>query len=574
MKKHLKYHHLAIPTTVPREGEVYLEEFKVYVVGYDTNPYGVEWMRFELDSPLPELVKTIPHIAFEVDDLAAEIEGKDVLIEPNSPSEGVTVAFIVHNGSPIEFLQYDKRREKEEMVLEKLTDEIVDFYTNLPQHPVMKKVTPGEIRNHLAVNYDFSNPIPLDHVMDDVSQMMREWIVQTTHPRYFGLFNPTSTLASITADTFVALYNPQLAAWSHAPAANEIEQFVLKYLMGYFGFEPSSSHAAFTTGGAEANLSAVLAALTHRFPNYDEHGLAQALSAQPRIYLSAEAHDSFVKIAHITGLGRKSLQVIPVDDQLKMDMNALSVQYNKDKAAGYLPFLVVGTAGTTGAGIIDPLPELRDFCQSHGLWFHVDAAWGGAAVLSTRLRKYLQGIEGADSITFDAHKWLSVPMGAGMFFCKHNETVLKTFRVSTAYMPGKTSDTIDPYVSTIQWSRRFIGLKVFMTLAELGIHNLAARIEHQTAMGELLRQKLRESGWKILNETPLPLVCFTHPELNSQELSALLQQLYKEQNVWISEVYLNKQIHALRACITSFRTQEEDIVFLVKALKGAASHKL
>ncbi len=569
MKKNLRYHHLGIPTTVPREGEIHLEDFKAYVSGYETSPYGVEWMRFKPDSPLPELVKTVPHIAFEVDDLTAEIDDKEVLIEPNSLSEGVTVAFIVHNGAPIEFLQFDKPGEKEEIVLEKLMDEITDFYTTLPQHPVMKKVTPGEIRKHLAANYDFSKPIPLNHVMDDVSQMMRKWIVQTTHPRYFGLFNPTSTLASIIADTLVALYNPQLAAWSHAPATNEMEQLVLKYLMKYFGFEPSSSHGAFTTGGAEANLSAVLAALTNRFPNYDEDGLAQTLSAQPRVYLSEEAHDSFVKIVHITGLGRKSLQVIPVDDQLKMDMNALSAQFNKDKAAGYIPFLVVGTAGTTGAGIIDPLPELMNFCQSHGLWFHVDAAWGGAAVLSPRLRKYLQGIEGADSITFDAHKWLSVPMGAGMFFCKHNETVLKTFRVSTVYMPGKTSDTTDPYVSTIQWSRRFIGLKVFMTLAELGIHNLAARIEHQTAMGELLRQKLRENGWRILNETPLPLVCFTHPKLNSKKRSALLAQLYNEQKVWVSEVYLKKETHALRACITSFRTQEEDIIFLVRALNDA-----
>ena len=103
-----KYHHLGIPTTIPREGEEYLEQFKVYVLGYDTNPYGVEWMRYEPGCPLPELVKSVPHIAFEVDDLAAEIAGKEILIEPNSPSEGVTVAFIVHNGAPIEFLQFDK----------------------------------------------------------------------------------------------------------------------------------------------------------------------------------------------------------------------------------------------------------------------------------------------------------------------------------------------------------------------------------------------------------------------------------------------------------------------------------
>jgi glutamate/tyrosine decarboxylase-like PLP-dependent enzyme len=454
-------------------------------------------------------------------------------------------------------------------ILEKLTKEITDFYTHLPQHPVLQKASPGEIRSHLASHYDFKEPIPLDQVMDDVSRMMRQWIVHTTHPRYFGLFNPTSNLASIAADTLVALYNPQLAAWSHAPAANEMEQFVLKYLMGHFGFEPSTGHANFTTGGAEANLSAVLAALTHRFPNYGDAGLAQTLNVQPRIYLSEEAHDSFVKVAHITGLGRQSLQVIPTDDQLKMDMTALSAQVNKDKASGYLPLLVVATAGTTGAGIIDPLPQLAEFSQAHQLWFHVDAAWGGAAVLSSRLKKYLKGIERADSITCDAHKWLNVPMGAGMFFCKHKEAAYKTFRVSTAYMPGKTSDTIDPYVTTIQWSRRFIGLKLFMTFAELGIDKLAAQIEHQTNMGELLRQKLQESGWEIVNDTPLPLVCFTHPELNSQKLSALLNQLYNEQQVWISEVYLKKQIHALRACITSFRTQEKDIVFLVETLNKA-----
>jgi hypothetical protein len=107
MKKYRKYHHLGIPTAVPRQGEAYLEKFKVYVSGYETSPYGIEWMRFEPGSPLPELVQTVPHVAFEVDDLAAAIKGKEILIEPNSPSAGVMVAFIVHNGAPIEFLQLD-----------------------------------------------------------------------------------------------------------------------------------------------------------------------------------------------------------------------------------------------------------------------------------------------------------------------------------------------------------------------------------------------------------------------------------------------------------------------------------
>ena len=451
-------------------------------------------------------------------------------------------------------------------VLDKLSAEILDFNKQLPQLPVMQNVTPGEIREHLASGYDFSQPIPVDQLLDDVRQMMRRWNIQTTHPRYFGLFNPTTSLASVIADTLVALYNPQLATWSHAPVANEIEAFILNYLMRYFGYDPATGAANFTSGGAEANLSAVLVALTHHFDSYGDDGLLETLDAQPLIYLSQEAHDSFVKIAHMTGLGRKALRVIPVDDRLKMDISALLARYSEDRAAGHRPFMVVGTAGTTSAGVIDPLPELAELCETHQLWLHVDAAWGGAAVLSPRLRGYLRGIEAADSITCDAHKWFSVPMGAGMFFCRHEGSVSQTFRVSTAYMPGETREAVDPYVTTTQWSRRFIGLKLFMALAEAGVDNFAARIEHQTDMGDLLRDGLRASGWRIVNETPLPVVCFSHPQLDAEQLSRLLEELYAQGTAWISQARLKGDMPALRACITSYRTQAEDVAFLVETL--------
>jgi len=260
------------------------------------------------------------------------------------------------------------------------------------------------------------------------------------------------------------------------------------------------------------------------------------------------------------------LQVIPVDDRLKMDISALLTRYSEDRAAGYRPFMVVGTAGTTSAGVIDPLPELAELCETHQLWFHVDAAWGGAAVLSPRLRGYLRGIEAADSITCDAHKWFSVPMGAGMLFCRHKDSVSKTFRVSTAYMPGETREAVDPYVTTTQWSRRFIGLKLFMALAEAGVDNFAARIEHQTDMGDLLRDGLRASGWQIVNETPPPVVWFRHPQLDAEQLSRLLEELYAQGTVWISQTRLKGDMPALRACITSYRTQAEDVAFLVETL--------
>src|SRR5438477_6943284 len=183
--------------------------------------------------------------------------------------------------------------------------------------PIVPDVTPEQIRDHLAARYDFTTAMALDEVIDDVEQMLRTWQVQVTHPRYFGLFNPSVTVASVIADTLVALYNPQLAAWRTAPAANEIERHTLAWLTAQFGL-PASTSASFTTGGAEANLSAVIVALTRAFPEYGEGGL-RSLPASPTIYLTREAHDSIHKIAHMTGIGRRSLRTVATDRDLRMD---------------------------------------------------------------------------------------------------------------------------------------------------------------------------------------------------------------------------------------------------------------
>src|SRR5438093_11884349 len=177
--------------------------------------------------------------------------------------------------------------------------------------PIVPTVTPQEIRDYLTSRYDFKKPLALDDVAADVERMLRKWQVQVTHPRYFGLFNPSVTVASIIAETIVAMYNPQLAAWRTSPAANEIERHTLAWLTGKFGL-PASTSASFTTGGAEANLSAVIVALTRAFPEYGEGGL-RSLPASPTIYLTREAHDSFHKIAHMTGIGRRSLRTVATD---------------------------------------------------------------------------------------------------------------------------------------------------------------------------------------------------------------------------------------------------------------------
>jgi len=446
-------------------------------------------------------------------------------------------------------------------VLDRLQNLIQNVQSEIANGAILPAVTPQDIRRRLS-QYDFASPVELEELFADVSQMLQTWHVQVTHPRYFGLFNPSVTVASVVADTLVAMYNPQLATWRTSPAANEIERHTLQWLRCKFGL-PANASATFTTGGAEANLSAVIVALTRAFPEYGEQGLRH-LAAAPTIYLSGEAHHSFNKIAHLTGLGRRSLRPIAAGADLRMDLEDLARQVAEDRKNGFAPLLVVGTAGTTGAGVIDPLPELSRFCRAEGLWFHVDAAWGGAAILSPVLREYLAGIEEADSITCDAHKWFSVPMGAGMFFCRHPESVSAAFHAETSYMPPKTpGSTVDPYTNSIQWSRRFIGLKLFFALAHHGEAGYVEMIDRQTRLGNLLRESLRNTGWRIVNATPLPLVCFTREGLDTTKF---LATLHARQIAWMSEVQLNGEAPVLRACITSFRTEESDIDWVVREM--------
>jgi glutamate/tyrosine decarboxylase-like PLP-dependent enzyme len=369
------------------------------------------------------------------------------------------------------------------------------------------------------------------------------------------------------------MYNPQLANWRTSPAANEIERHALAWLAEKFGL-PQDSIATFTSGGTEANLSAVVVALTRAFPDYGEYGLRH-LAGQPTIYVTNETHHGFNKLAHIAGLGRRSLRTVATDSGLKMNVDDLKKQVAEDRKNGFLPFMVIGSVGTTAAGVIDPLLEIGNFCQEVGLWFHVDAAWGGAAILAPSLRHHLSGTGAADSITCDAHKWFSVPMGCGMFFCRHRESVAQAFRTDVTYMPAKTANyggdpftTFDPLTNSIQWSRRFIGLKLFMALAQHGEAGYAEMIEHQTRMGDVLRAALVATGWRIVNSTPLPLVCFTREGLVPSELLAAMRE---RQIAWMSEAQLNG-VPVIRACITSFRTTEKDIQWVVGRMNELVSH--
>jgi glutamate/tyrosine decarboxylase-like PLP-dependent enzyme len=448
--------------------------------------------------------------------------------------------------------------------------EIEDFTTRIRALPVLRPASPQSVREEIESCFDLVTPIPLVDLTRRVATQLRTYAVHVTHPRYFGLFNPSVSEAGIVGDTLAALYNPQLATWSHSPAANELERLTLRHLTRALGFEPGATFANFTTGGLEANMSAVLVAAAHRFPAFAVDGASALVEKKPVIYVTSESHHSFVKITRMTGFGTNALHEVPTTPRYTFDVPALRERMRADVGDGHCPFMIVGTAGTTGGGAIDPLAALADVATESGAWFHVDAAWGGAAALVPRLRSALDGIERADSVTWDAHKWLSVPMGAGMFFCRHSDAVHRAFDVTTSYMPSQAGEqTSDPYMTTVQWSRRAIGLKVFMSVAERGRDGLAEQIDHQARMGDLLRSKLIKAGWMIVNDTPLPLVCFTHDDIRDgrRTTSDILQAIYARGNVWISDVVLGGQERVLRACVTSFRTDEQDLEVLINELE-------
>ncbi len=414
--------------------------------------------------------------------------------------------------------------------------------------------------------FGFANPIPLDELLDSCAALLREGVVHTSHPRYFGLFNPTPAFVGVLADTLVAAFNPQLAVTSHAPGAVAIERHVLSFLAGTLGL--GGATGSFTSGGAEANLTGVLVALERHFPEVAEDGLA-SLGDRPTMYVSTEAHHSFVKAARIAGLGHSAVRSIPVRTDLRLDVGAMRSRIERDRAAGERPFLVVATAGSTAAGVIDPLPEVAHLCRELDVDLHVDAAWAGAIGLSPRLRPLLAGIEQADSVTVDAHKWLSAPMGAGVFLTRHAKDLTSTFRVTADYMPS--AEASDPYLASTQWSRRLIGLKVFMPLAAAGRAGYAAQIEHDCRLGDRLRERLRDEGWRIVNETPLPVVCFVPDDGEGGAIDRLVSiagHVEASGGAWISVAQLGGR-SALRACITSHRSTEADLDTLCELLAAA-----
>lgn len=458
-------------------------------------------------------------------------------------------------------------------IVQIIINQLETIYNDPRKELTVSKVFDVNEAKAAASTFSFNQANDAKEVMQHTINSIKGVGVQTTHPSYLGLFNPRPNFPSVMADVINSYLNPQLAVYSHAPFASEIERLVIKEFCKKFGYTEKNSDGTFCTGGAESNLTAVLCALQFHFPNFSEEGIT-GFKKLPTIYCSAESHHSVEKAARIVGLGKRSVRKVAVNEDLSIDTEALKLQIVADRKENYLPFMIVGTAGTTGPGAIDNLVNMSEISKEEKLWFHVDAAYGGGAII-TDIKHLLIGIEHSDSITLDLHKFFSVPMATSLFLTSDTSVLHQIFGVRTAYMPadGDPTQVIDPYVHSIQWSRRFIGLKIYLPLAVFGWEGYSKMLNHQIEMGHTMRRLLTANGWTIENQSEFPIVCFTHPDLKEDDkiIQDIVNSLNDSGATWMSTYPINGKL-TLRVQIANYDTQVNDIEKFIVALEEEKLH--
>jgi glutamate/tyrosine decarboxylase-like PLP-dependent enzyme len=415
-------------------------------------------------------------------------------------------------------------------------------------------------RRELA-GFDFSTPRPLAQLLDWSIGTLEHGLTHLTHPRYFGLFNPAPTFPAQCADRIVASFNPQVASSATSPAAVALEAHVIRSVAQRAGF-PAGAGGHFTSGGSEANYTGLICALTRAHPRFAADG-ARAFPGQAVFYVSRECHRSWVKIAHQAGIGRSAARLVATDGCGRLSPAALAAAIAEDLGKGLVPFLIVASAGTTNAGMIDPLHACADLAAEHRLWYHVDAAWGGAMIASPRLRTAVAGLERADSATIDAHKWFATTMGCGMYLARDPATLAAAFQVAATYMPSHEL-SLDPYMNSVQWSRRFLGLRLFLSLASAGWAGHAAHIERAVAQTAWIRGELERRGWAVVNDSPLALLNVVPPPALGDPRS-VVERVLKSGRAWVSLARFEER-DVIRICVTHGEASAADLSILVHSL--------
>ncbi|WP_428538887.1 pyridoxal phosphate-dependent decarboxylase family protein [Rhodopila sp.] len=446
------------------------------------------------------------------------------------------------------------------------TNHLTEMLSAAERRVMQGSVTPTFDRDAFAAElagFDFDQPVAFERLLDWTVARMEHGVVHMTHPRYLGLFNPAPSFPAQCGDRIAASFNPQLATATTSPVAVAIEAHVAGLLCRRIGLA-ADAVGHFTSGGSEANNTALICALTRAEPGFASSG-SRAFAGQPVFYISADSHLAWIKFAHMAGIGRSAVRLVATDGGGRMSAEALEQAIAADRRQGSVPVMIVATAGTTNAGMIDPLAACGAIARRCGVWYHVDAAWGGALAASARLRGKLAGIEAADSVTIDAHKWFATTMGCGMFLTAHPRVLQAAFNVTTSFMPGASS--VDPYMTTAQWSRRFVGLRLFLSLAAGGWGGHGAHVERAVELGHRLAERMRRQGWTVANEAGLAVVCL-RPPAGSVAVREIVGRVVGSGDAWVSAARFEGG-EVIRACVTHGETSAEDIDAVASLLERA-----
>lgn len=458
---------------------------------------------------------------------------------------------------------------------------INDYATKLDSRRVTPSATPAELEKL------FDEPLPeqgtpIEEILRRFTEDIEPNAMGVPSPKYFGQFNPTPLPIGVWADALSSLLNQNAGAWRNGPTSAMIEARVIRWLCDLLEYGPGS-FGTLASGGSEANLLALKCARDRVVATIKDRGVRSA-EGDLVVYASEQCHYSIDKSVDLLGLGRESLRKIPTDDRFHLRLDVLREQIAKDRGAGRIPCCIVGVAGTTSTGVIDPLEDLAAIARANALWYHIDAAYGGPLAFSTKHKSKLHGIALADSITFDPHKWMFVPFSCGATLVREGGRVLRdSFDMSPEYLSedrGGADVEFDFFRYGQMGTRRFNSLKLWMAIKFMGAAGYAQTVERHLGLTNYLASKLDElAGFKRLGEVETAVCCFRYlpesvskldPVEQDRVQQRIQQTIERSGEAWLTTTVLHGR-RALRVNINSFLTEQRHVDVLLSALQHATS---
>ena len=404
----------------------------------------------------------------------------------------------------------------------KIVDQIVNHFTEVEHKKPVKKASRKEM-DTIFLSEAPDKATSADDVLDFVMKNVMPNSIILSHPKSFSFVPGPSNFISAMSDSLATGFNIFSGGWNIAPAAAELEIVTLNWILKIFNFPVEKGGGIFTSGGSMANLTALTTARRVKCGEDFSKSI---------IYLSDQAHSSNIKAIRVLGFKKEQIRIIPTDIEFRISINKLKNEIARDRLKGNEPFCIIATAGTTNTGTVDPLDAIADICEKENLWFHIDGAYGAAAMLSKKGNRALKGIERADSLTVDPHKWFFQPYEIGCLIVKDKSWLSGTFSEKPEYLrdiEGNESE-INFYDYGIQLTRRFRALKFYMSIKTYGLNAFKKAVTYNIDLAEETEDLLRKSSnWEIVSQATLAIINFRynpiHLELPEDKLDKLNQEI-------------------------------------------------